>query len=92
MFPPCYLTWGQTMVEVMKIMVTSFKRSHAGIVRLSAPKPAAGHLQPKLLPETPGQIMGKSGSVSWGHCSFLLGAGTHKVLFVPAKCIFLSPV
>ena len=28
-FPPGYLTWGQTMVEVMKIMATSFKRSHA---------------------------------------------------------------
>ena len=26
--PPLF-TWGQTMVEVMKIMVTSFKRSHA---------------------------------------------------------------
>ena len=28
---PSPLTWGQTMVEVMKIMVTSFKRSHARI-------------------------------------------------------------
>ena len=27
-FPPCCLTWGQTMVEVVKVMVTSFKRSH----------------------------------------------------------------
>ena len=54
----------------------------------SVPNPAAGHLQPKLLPETPGQIMGKSGSVSWGHCSFLLGPGVHKVLFVPSKCLF----
>ena len=26
---PCYLTWGQITVEVMKIMATSFKRSHA---------------------------------------------------------------
>ena len=26
-FPLCCLTWGQTMVEVMKIMVPSFKRS-----------------------------------------------------------------
>ena len=25
-FPPCCLTWGQTMVEVMKVMVTSFKQ------------------------------------------------------------------
>ena len=27
-FPPCCLTWGQTMVEIMKIFET-FKRSHA---------------------------------------------------------------
>ena len=36
------------MVEVMKIMVTSFKRSHAGIATLSAPSPAAGHHPPHL--------------------------------------------
>ena len=45
-------------------MVTSFKRSHAGTVALSAPNPTAGHHQPTLLPETPGHSMGKSGSVS----------------------------
>ena len=46
-------TWGQTMVEVMKIMVTSFKRSHARTAALSAPDPEAGlpHMPP---PETPG--------------------------------------
>ena len=49
------LTWGQTMMEVMKIMVNSFKRSHKmgpGTATLSAPKPAAGHCQPMPLPET----------------------------------------
>ena len=40
LFPPCCLTWGQTMVEVMKIMVTSFKRSHACTATLSAPHPS----------------------------------------------------
>ena len=31
-------------------------------------------------------LAGKSGSVScWGHCSFLLGSGAHKLLFVPSK-------
>ena len=34
------------MVEVMKIMATSFKRSHACTATLSAPNPAAGHHQP----------------------------------------------
>ena len=24
----------------------------------------------------------------WGHCSFLLGPGAHKVLFVPSKSLF----
>ena len=47
-------TWGQTMVEVMKIMVTSFKRSHACTAILSAPNPAPGHHQPMPLLETPG--------------------------------------
>ena len=53
-FPPCCLTWGQTMVEVMKIMVTSFKRSHARTATLSAPNPAAGHCWPTPALETPG--------------------------------------
>ena len=47
-------TWGQTMVEVMKIMAMSFQRSHAWTATLSAPSPAAGHCQPTSLPETPG--------------------------------------
>ena len=42
-FPPCCLTWGQTMVEITKIMVTSFKRSYAGTTALSASYPEAGH-------------------------------------------------
>ena len=81
-FPPCYLTWGQTMVEVMKIMAISFKRSHVCTDTLSAPNPAAGHHR---LLDTPGQVWV---SLLWGHCSFLLGPGAHKVLFVPAKSLF----
>ena len=42
------------MVEVMKIIVTSFKRSHAHTVALSAPNPAAGRHQPMPPPETLG--------------------------------------
>ena len=45
---------GQIMVEVIKIMATSFRRSHAHTATLSAPDPAAGHHQPTPLPETPG--------------------------------------
>ena len=37
--PSLLFTWGQTMVEIMKIMVASFKRSHARTARLTAPQP-----------------------------------------------------
>ena len=39
------------MMEVMKIMVTSFKSSHAGTATGSAPKPAAGHCRLTPLPD-----------------------------------------
>ena len=87
-FSPCYLTWGQTMVEVVKRMVTSFKRSHACTATLAAPNPAAGHTDPWLcwrLLDTHRQVWV---SLLWVHCSCLLGPGAHKVLFVPSKCLF----
>ena len=88
------LTCGQTVVEVMKMMVkdngTSFKRSHACTATLSAPNPAAGHCRPTPLPGTPGQPLASLVSLLWGHCSFLLGSGTHKVLSVPFKSLFLQ--
>ena len=42
------------MLEVMKIMATTFKRSHADTATFSAPNLAAGHRQPTPPPETPG--------------------------------------
>ena len=82
-FPPCYLTWGQTMVEVMKIVATSFKRSHAGIAAFSYPDLVLGHLWP-VSPQTHASardswtLTGKSGSrllggISWPNLSS--GAG-----------------
>ena len=47
-FPPFCLA----MVEVMEIMVTSFKRSHTYTAALSALDPATGNCQPLPLPET----------------------------------------
>ena len=79
------------MVEVMKIMETSFKRSHARTAALSAPSPAAGHCQPMPLPEildTHGQVWV---SLLWGHWSFLLSPGAHNLLFVPSKSLFPQP-
>ena len=87
-FPPCCLTWDQTMVEVMKIMATSFKSFLAWTAALSAPDPAAGHHQPMPLPGTPGTQKQVWVSLLWSHCSFLLGLGAHKVLSVPSQSLF----
>ena len=42
------------MVEVMKIMATSFKRSHVCTATLTAPNTVVGHHQPTPPLETPG--------------------------------------
>ena len=48
--PSLLFTWGQAMLEIMKTIETSFKRSHAGTATLSAPNPVAGHCQPMVTP------------------------------------------
>ena len=73
------------MVEVMKIMWTSFKRSHSCGATLSVPNPRAGPCLRQRLLDTPRQVWV---SRSWGHCSFLLGPDVHKVLSVPFKSLF----
>ena len=86
--PPLLFTWGQTMMEVMKIMATSLKRSHAGTTALSAPSLQEATTNPRLhwtLLDTHRQVWV---NLFWGHCSFLLGPGTHKLLFVPPKNLF----
>ena len=78
------------MVEAMKIMGTSFKRPHAGPATLSAPTLQQATADPRLcqrLLDTHGQVWV---SLLCGHCSFLLGSGAHKVLFVPSKSLFPS--
>ena len=67
--PSLLFTWGQTMMEVMKIMVTSFKRSHACTATLSAPNPAAGHHRPTPPLETPGH---SQASLGWSPVGSLL--------------------
>ena len=82
---PCCLTWGQTIV--MKITVSSFKRSHAHTAGLSAPEPVAGHHWPTSPPETPGHsraCLGQSLMVS-----LLLSPGFwYTQDFVPSKSLF----
>ena len=76
------------MVEVLKIMVTSFKKSYAGTATPSAPNPAAGHRRPMPLPETPRHSRQVCVSLLWGHCSFLLGPGMHKFCLCPLRVCF----
>ena len=86
--PSLLFTWGQTMVEVMKIMVTSFKRSHACTATLTAPTLQQATSDPCIcwrLLDTPEKVWV---SLFWGHCSFLLGPGAHQFLFVPSKSLF----
>ena len=69
------------MVEGMKVMATIFKRSHA-LLHLVPPPLQQATTSPRLhwrLLDTHGQVWV---SLLWGHCSFLLGPGVHKVLFV----------
>ena len=70
--PSLLFTWGQTMVEVMKIMVTSLKRSHACTATVHALNPAVGHHQP--MPETPGHQQARLGQSLVG--SMLLSSGS----------------
>ena len=72
--PSLLSTWGPTMVEVMKIMATSFKRSHACTANLSAPNPAAGHHRPIPPLETPGHSQASLGQSLVG--SLLLSPGS----------------
>ena len=82
-FPPCCLTWGQTMVELMKIMAASFNRSHACASALSAPDPAPGHHRPTPLLETPEHSRASLGQCLLG--SLLLSPGSWC-----AKCFVYS--
>ena len=68
--------------------MTSIKRSHVHTATLSAPNSAAGHHWPTPLLETPEHSWKVWVSLLLGHCSFLLGPGTHKVPFVPSKSLF----
>ena len=63
------------MVGIRKIMATSFKRSHAHTVILSAPNPEAGHYRPTPPLETPGHSWASLSQSLWSQCSFLLGPG-----------------
>ena len=88
-FPPCCLTGDQTMVEVMKIMVTSFKRSHDALLH-SVPRTLQQstadpclHNRPLDRKSDPDRVFQVWAYLLWDHGSFLLRPGAHRVLFVP---------
>ena len=80
--------WSQTMVEVMKIMVTSSKGPMHALLHSVPPTLQQATVDSRLRPgllDTRGQVWV---SLLWGHCSFLLDPGAHRVLFVPSKSLF----
>ena len=82
------LNWTENMVEVMRIVVTSLKRSHAGTAILSASNPAVGHHQPIPVPEIPGHSWASLGQSLMGSMFLYLGSWCAQVLFVPSKGLF----
>ena len=76
------------MVEVMKMMKTSFRRSHAHTAILSASSPAAGHHQPTPLPETPGHSQASLGQSLVGLLLLSPGFWCTQCSVVPSKSLF----
>ena len=64
----------------MKMMMTSFKRSHAGS--------AAGHHRSMPPLETPGHSQARLSQSLVGSLFLSPVSGTYKVLFVPSKSLF----
>ena len=68
-------------------MATSFKRSPAVLLHSIPPALQQATADPCLCQrplDSHGQVWV---SLLWGYCSFLLGPGAHKVLFVPSKSL-----
>ena len=72
----------------MEIKATSFKRSHTHTAALSALTLQQATADPRLCQRLLDTHRDVWVSLLWGHCSFLLGPGAHKVLFVPSKSLF----
>ena len=91
MSPLFCLNQGQTMVEVMEIMGTSFRRSQHALllwVPLTLQQDTANPCLCLRLLDTHGKVWV---SLFWGYCSFFLVVGMHKVLFVQSKSLFPQP-
>ena len=86
--PSLLFSWGQTMLEVMKIMVTSLKRSHACPATLSAPNCAAGHYWPMPPLETPGHPRVSPGQSPVGSLLFSPGSWCTRFCLCPPRIYF----
>ena len=86
--PFLLFTWGETVVEVMKIMATSFKTSHVCTAALTAPNPASGHHQPTPPPETPGHSWASLGQSLVGSLLLSPGSWCTKFCLCPPRVYF----
>ena len=81
-FSPCCLAWGQTIVGLMVVMATSFKRTYS--VPLIPQQATVNPCLHQRLLDTHRQV--------WlsllGHCSFLLGPSVRNIWLVPSKNLF----
>ena len=75
------------MVELIKIMVSSFKRSHARTAALIDPNPAAGDRRSMPPLETPGHSR-----ASLGQSPFSLVLVHTRFCLCPSRVCFPSPV
>ena len=76
------------MVEVMKIIVTSFKRSHDALLHSVPPSLQQATANPCLcrrLLDTHGKVWV---SLLWGHCSFLLVSSHTRFCLCPPRVCF----
>ena len=88
-FPPCCLIWGQTILEVMRIMATSFRRSHACTAALGqCPWPCSRPPLTHASTRGPWTLPGKFGSVSFGVTAPFFWVLVHKFFCVPSKSLF----
>ena len=87
-FPPCCLTWDQTMVEVRKIMQPPSKGPSLALL-----SPVPPTLQPPSTHNSPRDswiLMGKSVLVSCGVTALFPWVLVHTVLFLPSKSLYLQ--
>ena len=76
------------MVAVMTVMATPSKGLMPALLYLVPLTPQQATIDPRLRWRLLGSHWQVWLSLLWGHCSFLLAPGVHKVLFVPSKVKF----